>query len=137
MASQLASTSHIFESTAAGVRPLKFTAKQYHLSEVKGAVLILAHCSGLHKETWEPFLCDFRDRQTELGGDVLVSEAWAFDCPSHGEAGILNEIELRDNPRGIKWMDYARVGLTLLQSDLIEDLDQRPLFLAGHSVGTY
>lgn len=32
------------------------------------------------------------------GAGPQVAEAWAVDCPNHGEGGVLNDVEFRDKP---------------------------------------
>ena len=29
---------------------------------------------------------------------LRIVEAWAVDCPNHGESGKINDVELRDKP---------------------------------------
>ena len=52
------------------------------------------------KETWEPMLKDLQavQLQNAVRPGMRVVEAWAVDCPNHGESGKVNDVELRDNP---------------------------------------
>lgn len=135
MSPPLTGTSHIFQAGNITRRPLHLVTKQYILAESEGAVLILVHGSGYNKEIWEPFLQDLKVNQDKPGNNGYISEAWTFDCPNHGQAAGLNEDELKANPADISLDDFARVGLGLLLSGLIQRLDRRPLVFAGHSAG--
>jgi hypothetical protein len=80
--------------------------------------LVLAHALGLRtsisseyyvtvdiviradKETWEPFLEELRTLQmndSNMRTRGWVTEAWAMDCPSHGDSNILNEHKLKED----------------------------------------
>lgn len=78
--------------------PLFVTAKCYepvHSGSVgklssDSLTLILLHSTSFHKETWEPFLEDLFDL-VQQSGRPPISEAWAIECPNHGESASLNE----------------------------------------------
>jgi len=73
--------------------PLVLTAKRYWdatSSRKDGATLILAHGTGFHKEHWEPMLQHLFTAATRSRA-FPIREAWSFDCPNHGDAGVLNE----------------------------------------------
>lgn len=78
--------------------PLFVTAKCYepvHSGSVgklsSGSLtLILLHSTSFHKETWEPFIEDLFDI-VQQAGRPFISEAWAIECPNHGESALLNE----------------------------------------------
>lgn len=78
--------------------PLFVTAKCYepvHSGSVgklssDSLTLILLHSTSFHKETWEPFLEDLFDL-VQKAGRPSISEAWAIECPNHGESASLNE----------------------------------------------
>jgi hypothetical protein len=88
--------------------PFFITAKRYWLSEygeqeldsdMDARTVILLHSTSFHKEIWEPFLQDFFNLvskkcfqkgtgdKTKLGA---VRDAWAIECPNHGESACLN-----------------------------------------------
>ena len=89
--------------------PFFITAKRYWLSEcgrldsdsdADARTLILLHSTSFHKEIWEPFIQDFYNlvlkkclqdsigNRTKMG--VVVRDAWAIECPNHGESASLN-----------------------------------------------
>jgi hypothetical protein len=57
--------------------------------------LILAHATSLHKELWEPFLEGLYAHAAVSSATrsslVKIRDAWAIDCPNHGESAMLNE----------------------------------------------
>lgn len=56
--------------------------------------LIMAHCTGGHKEQWEPTISDLWS-QFITHKDVQLREIWSIDCANHGDAALLNEYTLR------------------------------------------
>jgi hypothetical protein len=95
---------------------LFITAKRYYLPSFKenwgdpeALTLVFLHATSLHKEIWEPTIESVfrvaeeaqRRRKTGkgLGGKgkdkeeyvPKIYEAWAIDCPNHGESGRWNE----------------------------------------------
>ena len=82
--------------------PLSIVAKRYWLphgsnSENPDAqTLIVLHSTSFHKETWEPTLQDLFELVSQSNTEVLIRDAWAVDCPNHGESGILNSEILKD-----------------------------------------
>jgi hypothetical protein len=80
---------------------LCITAKRYWIPEAletaadpDALTAILLHSTSFHKETWEPSLERFLTLSTQPGSKVRIREAWAVDCPNHGEAAFLNEPKL-------------------------------------------
>lgn len=77
--------------------PLHITAKRYWAPEFEAntdgnaLTLIVLHSTSFHKETWEPSLEQLFKLASGPGSRVRIREAWALDCPNHGEAGELNE----------------------------------------------
>ncbi|KAI5118823.1 hypothetical protein M0805_009401 [Coniferiporia weirii] len=106
-------------------------------SECKRVTLFLAHGIGLHKELFEPFLCDLKDLQTKSAQTVntVVADAWAIDCPNHGDSSLLNEKKLVSNNRFTSPQDHAEAFLALMDSGLIPDVASRRIVLVGHSAG--
>lgn len=77
------------------------TAKRYWLPEFEtnasdpdALTLILLHSTSFHKETWEPSLEQLLKLSIQFGSTVKIREAWALDCPNHGEASQINEPNL-------------------------------------------
>jgi hypothetical protein len=94
---------------------LFITAKRYYLPSFKenwgdpeALTLIFLHATSLHKEIWEPTIESVfrvaeeaqRRKKTGKGSSgkgkdeeyvPKICEAWAIDCPNHGESGRWNE----------------------------------------------
>lgn len=76
---------------------LHITAKRYwipafeHNSDDPNALtLVLLHSTGFHKEVWEPTLERIFELASRPSNLVKIREAWAIDCPNHGESARLN-----------------------------------------------
>jgi hypothetical protein len=85
--------------------PLSIIAKRYWLPNGSNTdnpaaqTLIVLHSTSFHKETWEPTLQDLFEIVSQSNTtEVLIRDAWAVDCPNHGESGILNYQALK-NPQ--------------------------------------
>jgi hypothetical protein len=50
--------------------------------------LLLLHSTSFHKEIFEPVLRYLWARMAQ--GEIRVREAWAVECPNHGESAVLN-----------------------------------------------
>ena len=85
--------------------PFFITAKRYWIpafesnnNDPTAITLIFLHATSFHKETWEPTIERvFRlalSRDSRLH-NVKIREAWAIDCPNHGESALLNEKTLQ------------------------------------------
>ena len=59
--------------------------------------LLLLHSTSFCKEVYEPILRDLWAR-TAAKGDLPIREAWAVECPNHGESAVLNAETLRQPP---------------------------------------
>ncbi|KAL5495936.1 hypothetical protein ACEPAI_1400 [Sanghuangporus weigelae] len=127
-----------------------FSANKYHLVDEhaytsrthttapKPVTLVLAHAVGLHKELWEPFLEDLKLLQAKspcFRKNGVVTEAWSVDCPSHGDAAILNEKRLVNDDTFHSSTEYVRSMMALLESSVFASARSRRLILAGHSGG--
>ncbi|KAJ7026791.1 Alpha/beta hydrolase fold-1 [Mycena alexandri] len=125
--------------------PLLLTAKRYwdsssrHVDDPDAVTLVFAHGTGLHKETYEPTLEDLYtllDNNTR-GPNPKIRDAWAIDCPNHGDAAILNEAMLRWGYEPIfGWQEYARgihAFLSGLGTGVDVDFSKRRLVFVGHS----
>ncbi|THH06481.1 hypothetical protein EW145_g4054 [Phellinidium pouzarii] len=140
VSTELQVQSHILDPRKIGGRILRVTAKHYTLATANKSgnhlVLLLAHGAGMHKEQWQPFLEDLQRFQLESpGGGCEVAEAWAVDCPNHGEGGVVNETELLKNPGSVSCSDYAFSFLALFDTGHLKTSDPRSLVLVGHSAG--
>ncbi|GJE91212.1 alpha/beta hydrolase [Phanerochaete sordida] len=100
-----------------------------------GRTLVLLHATGLHKETWEPVVETLFELSASAGD--AIRDAWAIECPNHGESAVLNETELTKN-----WADhwdgwaYPRaVHAFLLAKPGGVDFASRNLVVVGHSYG--
>ncbi|KAF8622431.1 hypothetical protein AX15_007015 [Amanita polypyramis BW_CC] len=123
--------------------PYHTTAKRYWLPEFEAnradpdaLTLILLHSTSFHKETWEPTL----KRIFQQDSGVKLREAWALDCPNHGEAAKYNEDVLRqDEHRGFTCQKYAHAVYCFLTAEANEgaqiDFRRRRLVGIGHSLG--
>ncbi|KAI8969639.1 alpha/beta-hydrolase [Trametes punicea] len=81
-----------YPSEQAG-KPLYFVAKRYVPTScsVRGLTLLLFHCTGSHKEVWEPVIHKIFEKSSNASSGALdIREAWTFDWQCHGEAGRLN-----------------------------------------------
>ena len=58
--------------------------------------LIILHSTSFHKETWEPTLEELFKCISQSKSKVLIRDAWAIDCPNHGESAVLNNQVLED-----------------------------------------
>jgi len=86
--------------------PFYMTAKRYWVPEVEekssknpdAQTLIVLHSTSFHKESWEPILQVFyhllteglRDGSSNRTKVANVRDAWAIECPNHGESAYLN-----------------------------------------------
>ena len=94
----LQSQSYVFD--ARPHYPLLVSTKRYWIpgfgsTDDDAVTLILAHATSFHKELWEPFLEELyaQAAASSATGSPLVKirDAWAIDCPNHGESAMLNE----------------------------------------------
>ncbi len=97
--------------------PLFLVAKRYwireferHAANPAAMTLIVLHSTSFHKETWEPALEDLFALAAQPRSTALIREAWAIDCPNHGEAGERN----RDTLRGPDFVECAYTPLWTL-----------------------
>ncbi|KLO07980.1 hypothetical protein SCHPADRAFT_908983 [Schizopora paradoxa] len=104
----------------------------------KPVTLVLAHATGMPKETWEPFLCSLC-KELEGNDDVLIDEAWAIEAINHGDSFVLNADKV-----GVlfDWSEHARDILNFLRNylpDKSSSMSTLPVHLAsvpedvGHS----
>ncbi|TFK33681.1 Alpha/Beta hydrolase protein [Crucibulum laeve] len=132
--------------------PLYITAKKYALPEFESNVndpdaltLVVLHSTSFHKETWEPSLSKLFSLSSQPGTPFKIHEAWAIDCPNHGESGELNDEVLKkpEFANDFSWTvsceKYARAVHRFLCGGLDHgarvDFRKRNLVGIGHSLG--
>ncbi|KAF7356271.1 Alpha/beta-hydrolase [Mycena venus] len=117
-------------------KPLRVAAKRYRsLGKIPqdGITLLLFHGLGQHKEQWEPALEKLFTLHSERSNLPRIREAWALDWQSHGEAAVLNEDALKDDPKSAPLDLWASAIAGFLKSDLVAG---HRLVGVGYSSGT-
>lgn len=171
---RLRSQSYVFD--ARPHYPLLISVNRYWVPEFESkdadaATLVLAHATGFHKELWEPVLEDLYNQVAVSSGtdssasNLKIRDAWAIDCPNHGESAVLNEETLSTGHTSVckfyawfylgfystcvskrswtdhtvsSWEEYARaIHLVLngLGKGIDVDFMSRNLVGVGHSMG--
>ncbi|EMD41295.1 hypothetical protein CERSUDRAFT_109893 [Gelatoporia subvermispora B] len=104
---------------------LKVVGKRFVPSNARndGFTLIFTHCTGAHKEMWEPTLQVLLDLHAK-GQAPPIREAWTFDWQSHGEAGVVNAAPLKSETNGLSVQEWA---------DGLKAFFASP-YLAGHTL---
>jgi hypothetical protein len=73
----------------------RYWVPEFESKDADAATLVLAHATGFHKELWEPVLEELYDQMavsSRTNSSVpKIRDAWAIDCPNHGESAVLNE----------------------------------------------
>ncbi|KAI0636249.1 alpha/beta-hydrolase [Trametes polyzona] len=112
---------------------LRFVAKCYvpENSSPNGVTLALFHCSGSHKETWEPTIEHLFSTKGP-NGSSLFREAWSFEMHSHGEAAILNDAALSSIGSPLTVEEWADAVKRFVASGA---LGGHKLVGIGHSLG--
>ncbi|KAI0763278.1 alpha/beta-hydrolase [Trametes elegans] len=113
---------------------LKLVAKSYtpEESNADGVTLILFHCAGSHKETWEPTIEHLFAAKHPATGATLVREAWSFEIQSHGESAVLNDGALRQMSAPLTVEEYSDAVKRFIASGA---LTGHKLIGVGHSLG--
>jgi len=100
----LQSQSYVFD--ARPQCPLLVSVKRYWVqgfesTDPDAVTLVLAHATSFHKELWEPVLEDLYTQAVvspwACSPVLKIRDAWAIDCPNHGESAVLNEETLLSN----------------------------------------
>ncbi|KAI0648732.1 alpha/beta-hydrolase [Trametes meyenii] len=114
---------------------LHFVAKRYipENANPQGITALFFHCAGSHKEVWEPTIQYLISQKDDEAGEPLLREAWSFDMPSHGEASVLNTVELESLEKGLPVDEYADGLKAFLASGVLRG---HRLVGIGHSLGT-
>ncbi|KAF9474607.1 hypothetical protein BDN70DRAFT_884596 [Pholiota conissans] len=127
--------------------PLFIVAKRYwvpefnkHAENPAAQTLIVLHSTSFHKETWEPTLTDLFEMASQPRPKATIREAWAIDCPNHGEAGERNRKTLKGPGfEHFSCEKYAQAVHRFLSAGLIGgagvDFRKRNLVGIGHSLG--
>ncbi|KXN84100.1 hypothetical protein AN958_00458 [Leucoagaricus sp. SymC.cos] len=128
---------HLHERPPRDLETLTLTFKRYQpagsLQTGKQQVaLVLTHCVGTHKETWEPVIQHLFALQTHASAPVQIAEVWSMDSPNHGEGGVVNQQPLLKRTQGITGFDWARGVDVLYRSGLI---GPKKVIGIGHSAG--
>ncbi|OCH85625.1 alpha/beta-hydrolase [Obba rivulosa] len=112
---------------------LKLVGKRYVPANTRqdGLTLIFTHCTGAHKELWEPTIQKLFELHAK-GSGLAIREAWAFDWQSHGEAGVVNAEALKSETNGLSVQEWAD-GLKAIAAS--EHLAGHHLVGLGHSSG--
>ncbi|KAF8164732.1 Alpha/beta hydrolase fold-1 [Crassisporium funariophilum] len=126
---------------------LHITAKRYWLPELEAntanpaaRTLIVLHSTSFHKETWEPALLDLLNRAVQPESRVTIRDAWAIDCPNHGESAQLNVRALKEPEfANFSCEKYAQAVHRFLSAGPEHgarvDFRRRNLVGVGHSLG--
>jgi hypothetical protein len=84
--------------------PLYMTAKRYwlpafdsHANDPNAITLIFLHATSFHKETWEPTIERLFQIASLPTNALKIREAWAIECPNHGQSALLNEKALQQH----------------------------------------
>ncbi len=91
------------------------------IQDSDSSTLVLLHSTSFHKEIFEPTLSDLAALITspDVPGRVKIKEAWAIECPNHGESAVLNEELLRE-PRFREYCEcrlfYSMITLESMNS---------------------
>ncbi|KAG7099923.1 hypothetical protein E1B28_001718 [Marasmius oreades] len=102
-----------------------------------GAILILAHAYGSHKETWKPLIEHLFQLAGSNGAPVNIAEAWSIECPNHGESAVINASDI-DKTWGDSWdgWEYPKAMLAFINSRPAGiNFYERELIAVGHSHG--
>lgn len=128
--------------------PLCIIAKRYWLPTFEAnaenpaaQTLIVLHSTSFHKEAWKPTLEElFKLMLMSQSNSKVIRDAWAIDCPNHGESAILNSRALKD-PQFTNFTceSYAYAVHRFLsagpEGGAHVDFRRRNLIGLGHSLG--
>ncbi|KAF4600442.1 hypothetical protein EYR38_005070 [Pleurotus pulmonarius] len=128
--------------------PFAVVAKRYwteafeaNASDPEAPTLIFLHSTSFHKETWEPTLTHLFHLLAGSSRAGKIREAWALDCPNHGEASAINEAVFNrpENRQSFTCEKYAQAAHRFLtagpQHGAKVDFLRRNLVGIGHSLG--
>ncbi|KAJ8508417.1 hypothetical protein ONZ45_g9309 [Pleurotus djamor] len=126
--------------------PFSIVAKRYwtpacqrNAFDPDALTLIFLHSTSFHKEIWEPTLQHLFD--LVANSSIRIREAWALDCPNHGEAAALNEevLQKAEYRQSFTCEKYAQAVHRFLSDgpkhDARTDFFSRKLVGIGHSLG--
>lgn len=88
----------------------RYWAPGFESTDADAATLIFAHATSSHKELWEPVLEELYAQVAISAVDnpsvLKIRDAWAIECPNHGESAILNEETLLSGYTPICTFDF-------------------------------
>ncbi|TFK87183.1 alpha/beta-hydrolase [Polyporus arcularius HHB13444] len=89
---------------------LRLVTKRYVAQDYspEGVTLLFFHCTGSHKEVFEPIIPSLLSLKHATYRTSVVREAWTFDNPSSGEASFYNAEVLERQATGFtveEWCD--------------------------------
>ncbi|EIW57918.1 alpha/beta-hydrolase [Trametes versicolor FP-101664 SS1] len=113
---------------------LRLIAKRYvpEFSDRKGFTLLFFHCTGSHKEVWEPTIAGILSPEDEAAGKPIIREIWSFDMQNHGESSSWNNEALAQLDTPLSVDDWGEGLAAFIASGV---LDGHRLVSIGHSLG--
>ncbi|RPD54846.1 alpha/beta-hydrolase [Lentinus tigrinus ALCF2SS1-7] len=124
-----ASPSPRFEGTGLNLVAKRYVAEDHNPD---GVTLIFFHCTGSHKEVFEPIIPDLLALKHPVEGKPIVREAWLLDNPAHGDASVYNDEALKRQEAGFTVEEWCECFKILYASGAFEGHTLIPI---GHSVG--
>ncbi|KZT09001.1 alpha/beta-hydrolase [Laetiporus sulphureus 93-53] len=128
--SSLSKHTIILPYTTATPAGLKLVGNRYvpAISARDGLTLLFTHCTGAHKELWEPVI-EHLFKSSDIAS--VIREAWSVDWQSHGEAAVFNEQATEVGP--LTAVTEYGTGLRALLAS--EHLQGHQVIGIGHSAG--
>ncbi|KAI9059810.1 alpha/beta-hydrolase [Trametes sanguinea] len=117
-----------------GTVELRLIAKCYvpENTNPDGVTLILFHCAGSHKESWEPTIEHLLSARDPTTDKPAIREIWAFEMQSHGEAAVANDAALKALGAPLTVEEYAQGVKRFVASGALKG---HKLVGIGHSLG--
>ncbi|KAI0051512.1 alpha/beta-hydrolase [Auriscalpium vulgare] len=144
--STLVSESYVFDPRPLYPYPVsvkRYTVPGLEPSDPDAVSLVFCHATSFHNEIWEPVIEDIYgivgNAKTFMKTPVRIREAWAIECPNHGESAVINEDALlKRKSSEFSWDEYATIihlVLTGQGKGIDVDFRTRKLVGVGHSMG--
>ncbi|RPD54847.1 alpha/beta-hydrolase [Lentinus tigrinus ALCF2SS1-7] len=113
---------------------LRFVAKRYVGDECNpdGITLLFFHCTASPKEIFGPTILNLLSKKHPTWRACMIREAWTFDHPGHGEAGVLNSSALKQQETGVTVGEWCESFKAFYASGIFDGHTLVPL---GHSLG--
>ncbi|THH13650.1 hypothetical protein EW146_g6596 [Bondarzewia mesenterica] len=125
-------------------RPLRYIATRYvpicptpsqEPDRVSCTLLFIGGIS-LSQETWLPVIKHLYHLTSQSTSPIRIHSAWAIERPNHGDAGVLNERELKEHYSVIfPSLQYAAAIRAFLASGTLSAHERANLIGIGHSGG--